>query len=685
MASIIEDDRFEDAYEWLESPHGSMGSTFDDADYVTLTSGSQLRPVSPDTSMHAIDEVAPAPLQENRPLTAGDKVDIISGKYKKQAATFEHSTAKMAYVKLEADEKVVRISKQSICYASDGSLSQARSVVSNPSRSARALVRRTVGASTPSRLAVRGAVDPTLHSFLHLPLEFIQLTTQEKAQRVDCLAKMLFGDRILVCKLQPEANLSEVPSVYSTPDGRTYQLLSIKLHKHAKAVSSASKLTTVEMDLVYVMTSGPESIDVQLELDKFANFGQLAVEKAVARLELLQSTARASTRQGPSHLIFDDLTASDFELIDEDGHEGCGFIPREYIERFLGSHAVGKRTMALQVRMVAPRIGIAKGMLVEKTGITKIQLPQSMLKVGPSVKDNAGDEACFLITSNGVFPSTTHLHMAKLLDGQRVADSFQRNKLGSMAMDLLEARGVPRSIVKQYQNDSYSNYKTCLKHSFLVGVADPTGAIPPGHVFVTGMNVLSVVRDKVFVTRFPCTKESDGPLLPILRSKPASMSDRDWEMLHGFAFGAIIFGSPAPGHAALPTMIANGDLDGDLYFVLWDPDLLSHMSPIELVSEASEPSTASLERPLPNNWFADAQELMRDIGKPMNRHKLIGKLYKLRDEVIHELGYHHRDAMAFGAAYRDAIDTGKHGGSVRLPARLWPKVPAGLHCFLIDC
>ena len=56
----------------------------------------------------------------------------------------------------------------------------------------------------------------------------------------------------------------------------------------------------------------------------------------------------------------------------------------------------------MQVRIVAPTIGLAKGMLLKKKGIDKIQLPQSMIKVGPS--QTCKDPWAAVIIKN-VFPS----------------------------------------------------------------------------------------------------------------------------------------------------------------------------------------------------------------------------------------------------------------------------------------
>ncbi|KAL3800488.1 hypothetical protein ACHAWO_000168 [Cyclotella atomus] len=66
--------------------------------------------------------------------------------------------------------------------------------------------------------------------------------------------------------------------------------------------------------------------------------------------------------------------------------------------------------------------------------------------------------------------------------------------------------------------------------------------------------------------------------IPVLKSKPSEMTEEMWDMLCSYEFGTIIFGSPnCSNDTPVPNMIADGDLDGDTYFVLWDDDILRTM------------------------------------------------------------------------------------------------------------
>lgn len=86
------------------------------------------------------------------------------------------------------------------------------------------------------------------------------------------------------------------------------------------------------------------------------------------------------------------LDASQFEKIEERGNVGCGYIPDAHMDSILGCTAKSKRVIAIQVRIFSSKLGIFKGMLFRRPLITKIQLPPSMQKVGPSTVSDLNEE-----------------------------------------------------------------------------------------------------------------------------------------------------------------------------------------------------------------------------------------------------------------------------------------------------
>mmetsp|Transcript_19622 Transcript_19622/g.40030 ORF Transcript_19622/g.40030 Transcript_19622/m.40030 type:complete len:128 (-) Transcript_19622:1694-2077(-) len=95
----------------------------------------------------------------------------------------------------------------------------------------------------------------------------------------------------------------------------------------------------------------------------------------------------------------------------------------------------------------------------------------------------------------------------------------------------------------------------------------------------------------------------DGRIIHLISSKPRGMSDQNWNWLRSLSFGAVVFGNPEKGHRPLPEIIANGDLDGDIYFVCWDTVILSYIKaePIsddEWIVENSKAESARCTRKL---------------------------------------------------------------------------------------
>jgi RNA dependent RNA polymerase len=112
-----------------------------------------------------------------------------------------------------------------------------------------------------------------------------------------------------------------------------------------------------------------------------------------------------------------------------------------------------------------------------------------------------------------------------------------------------------------------------------VGVVDPTGKLPPGTIFVSGCGVVEeengmsprkMWTDSIFITRFPCTSPRDGIVVDAVRSQPSQMSLDEWNFLKELPFGLVVFSTTGD----LPARTADGDLDGDLYLILFDDELL---------------------------------------------------------------------------------------------------------------
>jgi len=541
----------------------------------------------------------------------------------------------------------------------------------------------------------------------------------------------------------------------------------------AKTITSGTNFVGQKKTLqryFYIKTSGSDvtTINLREELEKIANFRDepSTLRKLVVRLELL--TSPSASRKAPV------LHAKDFELIPEpkgcdgeDMSDGCGFIPDAMLLRLVGGgtgalaavRAINKKedlhvkmnvnserklwdlvtemdakraakilhaadddgesvscaaeilqVMAIQVRVIGPGLGIAKGMLMRKQGITKIQLPPSMLKKGgpTCTAAVAGGEDWVSLVVSEMFPSRMNTMLGKLIgcseegggggddeevrEVKRAPKSFIPTELSDMFTRLWEALGVPSVDIFKYK-DRVKKYPASIAHAWLVGVTDPTGCLPAGHIFVTGTVGTAVLDSpELFITRSPAIKASDGCMLPVLSQRPAAMSPDEWDWLVQLPFGAVLFSTAGVG-APLASTVADGDLDGDLYLVCWELDILRNINikPVDVdqtsSSSFSSPSCDELKTSSRSSstvflaedsemlcnddtWLEQVQAHLIDPSVLGESNKHMRQLYKRMVKVQLERGYGHPDARALGDAYVQALERSKHGKAITLPVHL---------------
>ena len=89
------------------------------------------------------------------------------------------------------------------------------------------------------------------------------------------------------------------------------------------------------------------------------------------------------------------------------------------------------------------------------------------------------------------------------------------------------------------------------------------------------MNAPEVILGDIMVTRCPCHMPSD------IRGLKAV--DRPELRDH---FNVIVFSSQ--GYRPTQDKMAKGDLDGDNYFVCWDPEMMKHLGPDNFVEPLDE-------------------------------------------------------------------------------------------------
>ena len=549
---------------------------------------------------------------------------------------------------------------------------------------------KSEGHSSSNYDVVRGADDELIYAsgphLADMPIKKIILTTE--GDKEVCFLSLHFRGRVMVVETPALAqrkssnadNKQQAPTVIPNKElvyeGATYHLTAYD-GGHESFTFWGGKVCTPRWYFVKAESLG----HLERELSEIANFNALpGPRKAVARLDLLQST---TSRDKVGWVRLDD-----FELIEEpmssaNGEpmlDGCGFISDDVLRQVLNYKTkkadMGTR-LAVQVRVVAPQLGVFKGMLMRKGGIKGIQLTPSMRKVLPSASKNA--ESWAMVIVKQVFPTAAGKAMGNRFspEGEFTPSrrTSQEKPLKEMVSMLLEGIGVPMGVIQAYKAKPYNEHIACV-----VGVADPTGELPAGTVFLTGTKL-----SEVFVTRYPCVKVSHGHVLSMPNTKPSSMSASAWEWLNDLKFGALIFSGK--GHCPLPGICAEGDIDGDLFFICWNDEVVHHVrrhraaatdrlikeemivtAPKMKPAKGGQGGSRRMKAENGGGWLAAAQTHMTDINV-LSERVTIGAKYKAWKSAVDEHGMAHPEAEECGDAFTSAIDHGKHGtdGNVSVP------------------
>jgi len=607
-------------------------------------------------------------------------VSITGGKYKSESGRVEEATDKTVKVYIESLGKSVRVKRSNTSI--DGI-----SAINGPCSSSRSSSAYPAGGEW--HLPDSGTGGTRFGSLIIMKLR----TQRHGAKRAEQnFLTHLFQDRLQVTETPMNQKEMEHPFDVNIigEGGFGYELLSSKVQNDGDA-SSGPHCQAKCVRLVYAQVTGPQRTTYSLkqELCRLGDFASLSTRKVVARLELLQSPAYQFNLSGTKELGTFSLQRTDFVQFTHERNDGCGFISDDLLAKLCsrGGAAFAKRALALQIRAVIPIMGIFKGVLMRKRippGEPQIQLMPSMQKVEPSREANMDERAFLWITQQGMHPSQNNLMIGRLLDpnAKPPPKSFKPKRISDEILRLWRTLKVPQDICNAYAKKSVRARD--LQHASVVGVADPTSSLPVGHVFVTGMKHLP--QESLFVTRFPCNLPSDGRILQNVTHKPAAMSAEDWSWLNELPFGAIIFSDAEEGMKPLPEMVADGDLDGDLYFVCWNEEILKYIKPEEITSiPVDEEPTSRKESHPDENWLEKAQQQMIDAGKVYEMSELVGKLYNLAKAAAmanEELITRDPKAMSFAAAYKHALKHGKHGGAIPLDADLHEKLPPRLRTYL---
>ncbi|KAJ7472913.1 RNA-directed RNA polymerase [Mycena galericulata] len=232
------------------------------------------------------------------------------------------------------------------------------------------------------------------------------------------------------------------------------------------------------------------------------------------------------------------------------------------------------------------------------------------------------------------------------LDHPKVASairSLQLKEIGSFKNDRNKDRS--RMIVKQSR--------------LIFGVCDPFGVLREGEVHIrittARKGPSTPIHADVLVVRNPCLHPGDCLKLRAVH-RP--------ELNH--LVDCIVFAGVAkPGHKAAPSMSSGGDLDGDKYFVCWDPDLV--------------PSTVSESYDYPSNKEPVAKSVTRtDLANHFASYNSAGlaRVAALHARWVRGTpsGALSPECQELNALHSQSVD----GAAIKIPERLAsPPAPAG--------
>ncbi|KAJ7689926.1 RNA dependent RNA polymerase-domain-containing protein [Mycena rosella] len=217
-----------------------------------------------------------------------------------------------------------------------------------------------------------------------------------------------------------------------------------------------------------------------------------------------------------------------------------------------------------------------------------------------------------------------------------------------------------------FKNDrNKDRSRMIIKKSRLIfGVCDPFGVLREGEVHIrittARKGASTPIHADVLVVRNPCLHPGDClKLRAVHRPELSHLVD------------CIVFAGVAkPGHKAAPSMSSGGDLDGDKYFVCWDPDLV--------------PSTVSESYDYPSNKEPVAKSVTRtDLANHFASYNNSGlaRVAALHAKWVRgsPLGALSPECQELNALHSQSVD----GAAIKIPDRL-TMPPGGEDAFIIN-
>lgn len=238
-------------------------------------------------------------------------------------------------------------------------------------------------------------------------------------------------------------------------------------------------------------------------------------------------------------------------------------------------------------------------------------------------------------------------------------------RLGEIGLDyrsdLFLRSIVEHAVLEQLRLLKYKARVPVEQGVTLFGVVDETKTLGVDEVYVTFDNGDDQIakpppRAKVLITRSPALHPGDVRVVTMVQPPPGS------PLLQ--LRNCVVFN--CKGDRDLPSMLSGGDLDGDLYSVIWDPNASAKVqyTPADYPRVTPE----QLDRDVTKDDIADffINFMKTDVlGVIATRHMMLSDLY---DE-----GVSHADCLTLAGLHSTAVDSSKSGIAVDM--KLIPSAP----------
>ncbi|KAF9133051.1 hypothetical protein BGW39_010741 [Mortierella sp. 14UC] len=413
----------------------------------------------------------------------------------------------------------------------------------------------------------------------------------------------------------------------------------------------------------------------------------------------IKSIAKYGARMGQCFSSTRDiarLRSTDVEMIDDIEHndhnfsDGCGRISED-LARIIGIELEKETTpSAFQIRL-----GGAKGVLVMDSSLkgNRVQIRPSMKKF------DVAHYVLEVIKTSSFIPSFLNRQIIILLTSLGVPEKVIMNLKASMVRDLnmiqhddmmaikmliqnWDEEGTSKMLVTmiragflQRQDPFIKNLLTLFRQqmleelskkarvyvpqgAYLLGVCDETGDLEEGEIFVQVSSVeipskWKVIEGDCIVVRCPCFHPGDVRVVRAVKCPSLSH-------LHD----VVVFNTK--GRRGIPSMCSGGDLDGDDFTVIWDPNIVKNVMEMPPMDYSGREAALTNDVTIRDILKFFVQYAVSDnLGLIANAH------LALSDQL--QGGPKNQKCIRLAQLHSDAVDFPKSGKPAEITPDLRPK------------